>query len=85
MIRKQAIRINEAQQEYILETCGKQAADNANYGWASDGVSVCTKVYGHGYLTSQIVRGKVTTPGYTRASRQCASHFRTRLAIVGCT
>jgi hypothetical protein len=50
-------RIYRAQERWILKRFGKEAADSANYGWGvsatDDYVSVQTKVYGHGVLTSE--------------------------------
>ncbi len=47
-------KIYDAQEAYILEKFGKQAAVDANYGWGADYDSISTKVYGHGVLTSYI-------------------------------
>jgi hypothetical protein len=46
----------EAQQRWITERCGAEAARRANYGWGIDDVDsiIQTKVYGHGVLTSTI-------------------------------
>lgn len=50
-------RVFEEQEKYIREKFGDDAADNANYGWGVDvfdkGVSVSTKIYRHGVLTSK--------------------------------
>lgn len=42
------------QEEYIIEHFGKEAAENANYGWFVDEVdeTISTKVYGVGILTT---------------------------------
>ena len=44
--------IFEAQQDFITKRFGDEAFRDANYGWAIDGNTVTTKVYGHGILTS---------------------------------
>ncbi len=49
--------IYDHQERVIRKRLGRRAADLANYGWAAcegpDGaVSVATKVYGHGVLTT---------------------------------
>lgn len=53
-------RIYQVQVELIRKRFGKKVADKANYGWGVDGnkdyVDVCTKIYGHGTLTSHARR-----------------------------
>lgn len=53
-------RIYQVQETLIRKRFGKKAADKANYGWGVDGtedsVDVCTKIYGHGTLTSHARR-----------------------------
>lgn len=46
----------DAQEAWIKENCGDEAANTANYGWFVDEVdgNICTKVYGHGVLTTVI-------------------------------
>ncbi len=55
-------RIYEQQFDLIYKEHGERAANIANYGWgvggAEDVLSVSTKVYGHGVLTSTGRRGK---------------------------
>jgi hypothetical protein len=55
----------DEQYAWIRENCGEEAANLANYGWATDGteepllVGVATKVYGHGILET-VVREDVS-------------------------
>lgn len=55
-------RIYNQQYDLIKRRFGKQAAQNANYGWGVDSsddcVSIATKVYSHGVLTSTKLRGR---------------------------
>ena len=44
----------DAQMEYIKEEFGEDAANKANYGWAVDGYTIATKVYGHGVLVTDL-------------------------------
>ncbi|MCJ7760836.1 hypothetical protein MUP59_06820 [Candidatus Bathyarchaeota archaeon] len=50
------LRIYIEQEKYIKEHFSEHAAEVANYGWGvdemKDGISVSTKVYGHGILCS---------------------------------
>ena len=54
-------QVIHAQEAYIKERFGQEAADCANYGWGVDcdalGVSVCTKIYSFGTLQTNAVRG----------------------------
>lgn len=56
-MRKLENQIYIEQQAYIKKAFGKKACDHANYGWGVSGdkdyLSVATKVYGHGVLTSE--------------------------------
>ena len=55
-------KLYDEQAEWIKKNCGKKAANMANYGWGVSGdgydVSISTKVYGHGILTSQFKKKK---------------------------
>lgn len=46
----------EAQENWIKEHCGEEAAQKANYGWFVDEVDglISTKIYGHGIITTEI-------------------------------
>lgn len=53
----------DEQYDWIKQHCGEHAAGRANYGWFVDetggnGTIICTKVYGHGYLTTNVLTGK---------------------------
>jgi len=56
-------RIYRAQERWIRKNFGDKAAKSANYGWGVDAVessgyvSVATKVYGQGILTSEASPG----------------------------
>ena len=54
-------RICREQYAWIHSECGAEAAEKANYGWGVDAygpeISVSTKVYGHGVLTSNASPG----------------------------
>lgn len=49
-------KIYEAQYEMIKKAYGQTVAVKANYGWSvvehEDRIEICTKIYGHGTLTS---------------------------------
>jgi hypothetical protein len=53
-------RAFEAQEAYIRQRFGGEAADRANYGWAviegDTTIDISSKVYGHGVLHTQVVR-----------------------------
>ncbi len=49
---EKATEVYESQSVYIREHFGKRISKVANYGWGVSDDSICTKVYGHGYLSS---------------------------------
>tara|TARA_R100000951_G_scaffold50728_2_gene42795 strand:+ start:15211 stop:15408 length:198 start_codon:yes stop_codon:yes gene_type:complete len=55
-------KIIAAQETFIKDMFGAEAAASANYGWSIDDGGVCTKVYNKGgcnFVTSEIVGDEV--------------------------
>ena len=56
-------QIYDAQEKEIRKYCGKKAAKMANYGWGVDdlgkNLTVSTKVYGFGILTSYFSKKEI--------------------------
>ena len=47
MTEKQEIRLEKANEKFVLKKFGKERADCANYGWSVTDDAFCTKVYGN--------------------------------------
>ena len=48
----------ELQTKFIIEQCGEDAANKANYGWFTDDDIVLTKVYGYGVISTDYATGE---------------------------
>lgn len=46
----------DEQEKWIRQAFGRRVAESANYGWGVDEFAgtICTKIYGHGYLTTDV-------------------------------